>query len=57
MERHYLLTYRMKIDENHQYDWFETEEQLKEFIKTVKPYWVFDAFKINNAERLDLEKD
>ena len=51
----YLLTY-VTYKDGLRFDWFETEEELREFVRTnSRICQIFDAIKINDAEDIHVE--
>lgn len=54
MNKNYLLTY-LKAN-SHQYEWFETEEEMLEFVDTHDSIEVLDSLELFNVREIDIEK-
>ena len=53
MDKDYLLTYQSAKSHEFQYEWFETEEELREFV-IVNKIEVIDAIKIIVEKEIEL---
>ena len=61
MDKRFLLTYFRKVGNNSYvtYEWFNTEEEMKEFIDEQREYIVeiHDAIEIYTLREINLETD
>jgi UDP-N-acetylglucosamine:LPS N-acetylglucosamine transferase len=53
MDKQYLLTYQVPNKGWGTFSWFDTEEEMEEFIKETEGINVIEAFYIKDAEALN----
>lgn len=52
MDKQYLLTYRIKG--NFRYEWFDTEDELREFVDETEIDEIQEALYIKGVDEIDL---
>lgn len=53
MSRNYLLTYLK--DKIHQYEWFETEEEMQDFVDTTDIDEILDSLEVSGIREIEIE--